>query len=249
MMIRNFVTALQFLTIVTFSKKHRVEEADLARSMPYFPVVGFLLGVLIVYSDKALEWVFPHTIANAWLLIIYLVFTRALHIDGLADMLDGFMGGRDSETRLSIMRDSRIGTAGVLGIVFSLLLKYLSLNNLFGEEKAAALLTAPVLGRWSQTIMVFRANYSRERGMGRAFVGHLRLGGLIAATVVAAGLSVFVGARSAVVVMPSVAAFTLIARRFIVGGIGGVTGDTIGAVSEMNEVIVLLLFVMLSSGG
>lgn len=248
-MIRNFVTALQFLTVFTISRKHRVEEADLARSMPYFPAIGFMLGVLVVYSDKALEWVFPHTIANAWLIIIYTLSTRALHLDGLADTLDGFMGGKDRGSRLSIMRDSRIGTAGVLGIVFSLLLKYLSLNNLFGDEKAAALLTAPVLGRWSQTLMVFKANYGRERGMGSAFVGHLRFGGLLAAAVIAAGLSAFVGARSAVVVMPAVAAFTLIARRFIVRGIGGVTGDTIGAVSEINEVIVLLLFVVLSSGG
>lgn len=247
-MIKNFVTALQFLTIFTVSKR-QISEADLARSLVYFPLVGFFLGVLLVYSDLAMEWVFPHTIANAWLLILSVILTRALHVDGLADTLDGFMGGSDRESRLRIMKDSRLGTAGALGIVFSLFLKYLSLNNLFGDEKTAALLTAPVLGRWSQTIMVFRSDYVRQAGMARAFVGHLRLGGLAAASILALGLSAFVSEARAIFIVPAVAALTYISRMFVVRKIGGVTGDTIGAVSELTEVLVFLLFVVLSSGG
>lgn len=247
-MIKNFITALQFLTIFTVSKRQR-SESDLARSMVYFPLVGFFLGVILVYSDIAMEWVFPHTIANAWLLILSVILTRALHVDGLADTLDGFMGGSDRESRLRIMKDSRLGTAGALGIVFSLFMKYLSLNNLFGDEKTAALLTAPVLGRWAQTIMVFRSDYVREAGMARAFVGHLRLGGLAAASILALGLSAFVSESRAIFIVPAVAALTYISRLFIVRKIGGVTGDTIGAVSELNEVLVFLLFVVLSNGG
>lgn len=248
-MIKDFITALQFLTIFSVSKRHHVSQASLARSMVYFPVVGFLLGVLLVYSDRAMEWLFPHTIANACLLILMVIFTRALHIDGLADTLDGFMGGKDREDSLRIMKDSSLGTAGVLGIVFSLLLKYLSLNNLFGDEKTAALLTAPVLGRWAQTIMVFRAEYCREAGMGRAFVGHLRLGGIVASTLIAVGLSVFVNEVRALFIIPAVAAFVLLARAYIVRRLGGVTGDTIGAVSELAEVFVIISYVVLSDGG
>ncbi len=248
-MIKDFVTALQFLTIFTVAKRHRVSEADLARSMVYFPVVGFLLGVLLVYSNKAMEWIFPHTIANVWILIFSVLLTRALHIDGLGDTLDGLMGGVDKETSLRIMKDSSLGTAGVLGIVFSLLLRYFSLNNLFSEEKTAALLTAPLLGRWSQTVMVFRAYYARHEGMGRAFVRHMRLGGMAVATLIAVGLSLFVNEARALFIIPAVAVFALISRAYIIKRLGGVTGDTIGAVSELSEVIVLLGFVVLSSGG
>ncbi len=177
-MIKNFIHAFQFLTIFTVSRKERVTEGDLARSMVYFPLVGFLLGVILVYTDKALSYVLPHTIGNALLLLISVLLTRALHIDGLADTLDGIMGGSDRESRLRIMKDSRLGTAGALGIVFVLLVKYLCLNNLFSDDKTEALLVAPVLSRWSQAVMVFRANYVREQGMGRAFVGHLRATGL-----------------------------------------------------------------------
>ncbi len=248
-MIRNFVTALQFLTIITVSRKQRAAGDDLAASLPYFPLVGFLIGLCLVYADLALAWVLPHTIGNALLVLLAVVITRALHVDGLADTFDGFMGGADREAKLRIMKDSSIGTAGALGIIFLLFLKYLSLNILFHDNKTAALLMAPLLGRWSQTLMVFRAAYARESGTGRAFVGRLGTGGMIAAALSTVVLSAFVAGPWALVFVPALFAATLLARWYIVRSLGGVTGDTIGAVSEVNEALVLLLFVVVSGGG
>jgi adenosylcobinamide-GDP ribazoletransferase len=253
-MIRDFITALQFLTIFTVNKKHEVRENDLAKSMVYFPFVGFLIGIILVYADRGLLWLFSDTISNVFLLVISAVITRALHIDGLADTIDGLMGGSDRESRLAIMKDSRIGTAGVLGISFLLLVKYACLNSLFNEYKTAALLTAPVFGRWSQMLMMFKANYGREQGMGKAFVGHLRSGGLAAASIIALGLSAFVimdDARTVVLAVGipiAVAVFTFIWKWYIVRRLGGVTGDAVGASSELNEALTLLLFVFLLSG-
>jgi adenosylcobinamide-GDP ribazoletransferase len=246
-MIKNFINAVEFLTIFTVSRKHDVTEGDLAKSMVYFPLVGFLIGVILNYSDKALAWTVPPTIANALLLIMLVLITRALHIDGLADTLDGIMGGHDRMSRLEIMKDSRLGTAGALGIVLLLLVKYLCFNNLFDNDKASALLTAPMLGRWSQILMVFRANYGREQGMGSPFVGHLRGSGMIATSAVALGLAIFVSGIWAAILIASVALFTLVCRWYLVRKLGGVTGDAIGAVSELNEALTLLLFVILSS--
>jgi adenosylcobinamide-GDP ribazoletransferase len=189
------------------------------------------------------------------LLVLAALITRALHIDGLADTCDGIMGGADCGSRLAIMKDSRIGTAGVLGIVFVMFVKYLCLNHLFTSEKAAALLTAPMLGRWSQAFMVYGANYGREHGMGKAFVGRLRFGALAGASAIAAGLSAFViireDARSFIlagIVLCGVLAATYLGKRYLVRKLGGVTGDAIGAMSELNEALVLLLFVMFSIG-
>src|SRR3990172_9607338 len=129
-MIRNFINALQFLTIVTVNKKHRIEEGDLAKSMVYFPVIGFFIGFVLVYVDKVFALlVLPLAVGNILLVAISVLVTRALHLDGLADTFDGIMGGHSAESRLAIMRDSRIGTAGVLGIFFVLLVKYLCLNS------------------------------------------------------------------------------------------------------------------------
>lgn len=245
-MIKNFITAVQFLTIFTLNKKHEVRENDLAKSMVYFPIVGFALGFILVNADKALLWVFPHTIVNAVLIVILVLLTRALHVDGLADTLDGLMGGYDSTSRLHIMKDSRIGTAGVIGIVLLLFIKYLALNNLFSSGKVEALLTAPMLARWSQTLMVYKANYGREEGMGHAFVGHLRGNSMIAAFAVALGLAIWVNGWTALYLVAAVLALTFLGRWYLVKRLGGVTGDAIGAMSELNEVLVLLLLVVLS---
>ncbi len=255
-MIRSFINALQFLTVVTVSKKHRIEEGDLAKSMAYFPLVGFLIGVLLVYADKAFALIaLPHAIATFLLIIISVIVTRAIHIDGLADTFDGLMGGRDHSSRLAIMKDSRLGTAGALGIVSVLFMKYLCLNNLFESDRIAALLIAPLAARWAQTLMVFKANYGREHGMGKAFVGQLGSSGLVAASAMAVGLSAFVvvrlDARSVTLfflLICGVTLLTILGKRYLVRKLGGVTGDAIGAMSELNEVFVLLLFVMFSSG-
>ncbi len=99
-MLRNFMTAVQFLTVLPVSRKHTVNENDLAKSMIYFPFVGFLLGVILVYSDRGLLWLFPDTISNIFLLLISVLLTRALHVDGLADTIDGITGGSDAPSRL-----------------------------------------------------------------------------------------------------------------------------------------------------
>ncbi len=255
-MIKNFITALQFLTIFTVSKKHRAEEGDLAKSMMYFPVIGFLIGVILVYADKAFTVAaLPQTIGNLLLLALAVLATRALHIDGLADTCDGIMGGKDHGSRLAIMKDSRLGTAGALSIIFVVFLKYLCLNNLYNSEKIAALLTAPMLGRWSQTLMVFKASYGREEGMGKVFVGHLRSSSLVAASVIAVGLTAFVIIRADVrtvflvlVLISGVLMLTYFGKRYLIRKLGGVTGDAIGAMSELTEVLVFLLFVILSFG-
>lgn len=250
-MLHNFITALQFLTVFTVKKDHAVEESDLSRSLAYFPLVGFLIGFLLVWADKALLWLFPDTIANLFLLALSVVVTRAIHVDGLADSIDGIMGGSDPQSRLVIMRDSRIGTAGVLAIVLVFLVKYVCLNNLFGQYKTIALLTAPAFARWSQLIMMFRAGYGREEGMGKAFVGHVRSAGMLAATAMTLGLSAFVivhSERTAALALGIPVCVAVVAacwRWFVVRKVGGITGDAVGAASELSEAVTLLLFVFL----
>lgn len=251
-MVKNFVHALQFLTIVRVSNKYEIKEGDLAKSMVYFPVIGFLLGVVLVNVDQLMLLIaLPQGIANFLLIALLTLLTRALHVDGLADTLDGLMGGKDQSSRLAIMKDSRIGTAGVIGVVFVLMLKYLSLNTLLNSEKVAVLLTAPMLARWSQTIMAYKGNYAREEGMAKAFVGHLRASGMAYASVIAVCFTSFVVLREDVralfliiSVITGVVAWTLLSRWYLVRKLGGISGDAIGAVSETNEVLVFLLFVV-----
>jgi adenosylcobinamide-GDP ribazoletransferase len=255
-MLKNLITAMQFLTIVTVKKEYQEEERSLARSIIYFPVIGFLIGFVLINADRLMLFsALPQTIANMVLVALSVLITRALHIDGLADTLDGLMGGHDAPSRLAIMRDSRLGTAGALGIFFVLFFKYTALNNLFENEKAVALLTAPLLARWSQTLMLYNSKYGREDGLGKAFVGHLRASGMAAASALAIALSAFVVVRQDVrslvlflCMICGVVILTLLGRWFAVRKLEGITGDAIGAVNELNEVFVLLLCVAFSSG-
>jgi adenosylcobinamide-GDP ribazoletransferase len=255
-MFKNFITAVQFLTIVTVKKHHDVAEGDLAKSVVYFPLVGFLIGFVLINADKAFALVaLPQSIATFMLVLIWVVITRAIHIDGLADTFDGLMGGTSHASRLAIMQDSRLGTAGALGIFFVLIMKYLCLNSLYESDRISALLVAPVVARWAQSLMVFNSEYGRENGMGKAFVGHLRSSGLAATSVLAIGLTAFVILRLDVrslllfsILICVAVLFTYLGKRFLVHKLGGVTGDAIGAVSELNEALVLLLFVIFSGG-
>jgi adenosylcobinamide-GDP ribazoletransferase len=215
-----------------------------------------LIGFILVNADKAFALVaLPQPVSTLLIIVISVLVTRALHIDGLADTLDGLMGGHDDASRLRIMKDSRLGTAGVLGIVFVLFLKYLCLNTLFESERIVALLTAPVLARWSQTFMAYNARYGRENGMAGAFVGHIRVSTLAASSAVAAGLTAFVVVRLdirsvilALCLLSGAALLSWLGKQYVIRKLGGVTGDAIGAISELNEVLVFLLFVLFSSG-
>lgn len=247
-MLKKFIMALHSLTLVTVQKGHNASEHEVAESMAYFPIVGFGLGCILVYADKGLLWILPHSISNALLIVIAVILTRAMHIAGLADTLDGLTGGNDNQPGLPIMKKSGLGTAGAIGIMFLLLIKYVALNNLFSGEKVAALLIAPLLARWSQALMAYRSAYGREQGADAAVAGHLRGRGIIAASVVAIGLAGWVSGSSAFYLVTTVALFTLLNRWYFSRKPGGVTGSTLGAVSELNEVLVLLLFVILSNG-
>lgn len=255
-MMKNFINAMQFLTIFSVNNEYETEERSFARSIVYFPVVGFLIGFLLVNADKLMALVaLPQTVSNVLLIAFSVLITRALHLDGFADTLDGLMGGRDQASRLAIMKDSRLGTAGAAGIFFILVLKYVSLNNLFEMEKVAALLTAPVLSRWSQALILYNAKYGREEGMGKVFVGRLRAGGLAACSVIAVVLSAFVIVRQdahslllIISLLAGVLLMTFAGRWYLGRKLGGITGDAIGAVSELNEVIVFMLCVIFANG-
>jgi len=122
--------------------------ARLTRSMGLFPAVGLLLGLGLVLCNGLLALLLPRAVVDALLLVLLIWSSGALHLDGVADTLDGLAGGRDRESSLRIMKDSRIGAIGAVGLVLVVLLKYLSLNSLPLELKGAALILMPATGRW-----------------------------------------------------------------------------------------------------
>ena len=233
-----FATALRFLTRLPFPFRGEFAEGDLARSMAYFPLVGLIIGGLSFAAYALTSLVLPAPVAVLVLLAAPWVLSGGLHADGLTDFCDGFFGGHDKDSTLRIMKDSRIGTFGALGLVLLILSKYELLTCL--HQKAPIFFLAMAVSRWGQVLLSYFLPYA---GQGEG------LGGQVAGKV--KGLEVW---GAALVILPVIywtgipGVFALaVWGIFLVSfgfyskrKIGGLTGDVIGAASELSEVVILL---------
>ena len=234
-----FLLALQFLTCLPVSLKAAPGPADWGRSALAYPLVGLLIGLLLAGLQQLVGHADP-LLQAALLTATWALITGGLHLDGLADSADAWVGGHgDRERTLAIMKDPRSGPAAVSTLVLALLLKFVALAALVKAGAWLALLLAPVLGRSALVALLLSTPYVRPGGMGSAMSAHLpRAAAVLALLLVAAGALV---AGKAGALALAVAAVTWLGLRWMmVRRLGGMTGDTLGAAVELTEVAVLV---------
>ncbi|HKN88261.1 MAG TPA: adenosylcobinamide-GDP ribazoletransferase [Nitrospiraceae bacterium] len=243
-MFRHFVMAWHFLTVIPLASAHHdPTPSDLARSMGWFPLVGLILGTLLAVSDLLLATIFSPSIVNVLMIVILVLLTGGLHLDGLADSVDGLAGGRTSADRLKIMRDAHIGALGATGLMLALALRYAALIALPQSSRFAVLLCMPAVGRWAMVVGGIGSHYARrEGGLAQPFLQQLSGRDVIGATVVlviAFALSVgLIGALvGCIVIVVVTRGLTILAHKLL----GGITGDTLGATNEAAEIVFLLM--------
>jgi adenosylcobinamide-GDP ribazoletransferase len=236
--------AWHFLTAIPLTSTHHdPDPSDLGRSMGWFPVVGLILGALLAVSDVLLATVFSPGIVNVLIIVILVLLTGGLHLDGLADSVDGLAGGRTMADRLRIMRDAHIGALGATGLMLALALRYAALMALPQSDRFALLLCMPAVGRWAMVAGGIGAPYARrEGGLAQPFLQQLSGRDVTGATAVLGityVLSVgLVGALIGCLVIAVVArGLTALAQKLL----GGITGDTLGATNEVAEIVFLLI--------
>lgn len=243
-MARSFLFAWQFLTAVPLSRStHDAKPEELAASMSWYPLVGCLLGALLVMADLLLAQVFSTRITSLLLMLLLIGITRGLHQDGLADMVDGLAGGRTPQARLAIMRDGRVGAIGATGLFLALGLRYAGLNEMPADEHIALLIGMPVVGRWAMVMGAFHVTYARsEGGLAQPFLAHLSWWHLCVATA-AAGLvlSLVLGPRPALGCLLIGTALVRLSTAWFHRLFGGVTGDLLGATNEAAEILFILI--------
>ncbi|MFQ5863500.1 MAG: adenosylcobinamide-GDP ribazoletransferase [Candidatus Brocadiales bacterium] len=259
-----FLWALRFLTIIPIGRRGGgdIQPQRMGVVMSLFPVAGLVIGLCLVLVYIPLAALFPDELADALIIGTFILITGALHLDGLADYMDGILGGWDAKSRLEIMKDSRIGTFGVLGLLAVVGLKYLSfnaigahvpagndflganlLNNGLFAEKAPILLVMPVVGRWSQTLAAGVSPYARqEPGTAWALVSNTHPRHSMIASILPILLAGLLFGNKGIVITAVLAALVLIKASYINSRIGGMTGDTLGAINEESELVFLLLF-------
>ena len=204
-------------------------------------MVGLIIGFILVGLSWILRFVLPPGIANALLLVVLVILTGALHLDGLADTCDGLAGHKTAEDRWRIMRDSRVGGFGVIGIVLILLVKYVSLNCIPGTIMIASLVLMPVTSRWAMTYAIFAYPYARPSGLGRVFKEGTRWPEFVVATIIAIVVAALAMKLVGLVILAIVLIITIALAIYFKKTFSGLTGDNYGAIHEISEVSVLIL--------
>ena len=235
-----FWIALQFLSSLPIRLPGMPAPEELGRSLLFYPLVGLLFGALL-WALNGLLLGTPLLLHTALLLTVWVLLSGALHLDGLADSADAWLGGfGDRERTLTIMKDPRSGPIAVVTLVLVLLLKFSALLALIEQGHGVVLLIVPLIGRAALLGLFLTTPYVRAGGLGQALADHLpRLAGqqVLGASAV---VCVLIAGLGGVLALVLAALMFVWLRQVMLRRLGGTTGDTAGAMLELLEVVVLV---------
>ena len=239
-----FWIALQFLSSLPVSLPGMPAPREVGRSLLYYPLVGLLFGLLLWLASHLLQGT-PPPLHAALLLTLWVLLSGALHLDGLADSADAWLGGfGDRERTLTIMKDPRSGPIAVVVLVLVLLLKFAALLALLQANQPQALLLAPWIARGLLPLLFFSTPYVRPGGLGAVLASHLprrELPWWLAAHALLLGL---LGAGGGLLALLGALLLFAALRQLMCQRLGGTTGDTAGALVELAETTVVLLLAL-----
>jgi adenosylcobinamide-GDP ribazoletransferase len=239
-MIASLVLAVRFLTIVPVPGREAEGRQALGRAGWWFPLVGLTLGAGLVALDRVLALAFPPLLSALLVLSLWKVATGGIHLDGLSDCLDG-LGGRDAQHRLAIMRDSRIGAFGAIGLILYLMIALVALAETRGDVRWRVLLLAPAVGRLMPLVVGGRfAPATPGQGAAGVFLGAVSgWAGPVWLVPTATLAATLLGIWGPAIVFIALLA-VLVWSQFLSWRLSGLTGDVLGAGVELGELCVLL---------
>lgn len=239
--LKRLVLMLQFLTSIPIPFKLDVNSEDFGKGLVFAPLIGLFIGGILCAFSVMMGFLFPPGIMAIAIVILYILLTGGLHLDGLGDTFDGLFSNRSRERMLEIMRDSRVGTNAVLAISSVLLLNVALIKELDSSILLKTIALMPVAGRIGSLVGAGISKYARSgEGLGKSFIEicgfkEILLGGTLYFTIFAAvsGVNGLVAAT-----LPVITA--LLTTTFFSRKIGGATGDVLGAVCELNQTFFLI---------
>ena len=244
-----FLNAVMFYTRIPMPGNLPYSDDMLNRSTRFFPFIGWIVGGTGAAVFYGLQFVFPPELAILLSMVATIFITGAFHEDGFADFCDGFGGGYTRERILTIMKDSRIGTYGIIGLFGMLATKFTSLHAISVLNIPLVLIAGHALSRLMPILIIYTSKYSREdassktkpigqKGKGSDFVFALFFG---------TALLIFMPLWFLAIIIPVLLLTTIIFRSYITRQIGGYTGDCLGALQQITEVVFYLGFVVFQS--
>lgn len=239
-----FLNALMYYTQIPVPKNVIFSETTLSKAFRYFPLVGIITGGTGAGCLMLANTVMPYSVSILLAISAMMLLTGGLHEDGIADFFDGFGGGRSKESILRIMRDSHIGTYGVVTLILLIALKYATLTSIPLEQAAIVLVAAHAVSRIFSVLMVRFSSYARE---GESKTQHTRLGvdnkSLFIAIIIGIAPLCFIGYRFALIYIAISTIFFILFRLYLHRKIGGFTGDTLGALQQFSELFFYLTYI------
>lgn len=242
---KHLLIAFQFLTVLPLKICIEIKGEDYGKSLVYFPIVGMTIGATLSAISLCCGFL-PVPVLAAIVLIFSAFLTGALHLDGFADTCDGFYGSKLKEEILEIMRDPRIGVMGVVGITLLLLLKFSLIITIPRDALWRSLALMCCFSRWTQATGCLLP-YARNEGKAGVFIKYARKKDIVIAGLFTIFVSWALFGLKGIVIFFTSLIPALIFIRYAKARIGGMTGDTIGALNEIAEVSVLFSIVTLGS--
>ncbi|MBE6074754.1 MAG: adenosylcobinamide-GDP ribazoletransferase [Selenomonas ruminantium] len=243
---KSFITALQFLTRIHLKNQPDLTIEDFGRSTKFFPLVGAILGFIYLLAAWCLIAVFGWANFVTTILVLLPVFvTGGLLLDGYMDTADGVFSARDRERKLEIMKDSRVGSFGVIALVALMMIDWTVLRDIKLVLIMTALFIMPVIGRMAMVMVIAFFPYARKEGMGKAFADMADK-----ETVAIAGITTILfvvpWGQAAIVALAAGLGFAWLLGAWLTSKLGGLTGDTYGAIETLTETVVLVVFLVTS---
>lgn len=236
-----FLIALQFLTTFPIQLKQMPTQQQNGQSLLFYPVVGLIIGLILAVLALLLQ-ALPSVLLSSLILVFWIWLSGGLHLDGLADSADAWVGGfGDKERTLAIMKDPACGPIGVLSLIILCVIKGSALYVLLQHQLYAALILFPILGRLAPLFLFLTTSYVRKQGLGSSMAAFIPK---TAALIVAALCLLVVLYFQWLGILSFIAAVLtlLYLRHKFIQRIGGITGDTLGASIEITEAVSMLVF-------
>ncbi|MGL4307660.1 MAG: adenosylcobinamide-GDP ribazoletransferase [Cetobacterium sp.] len=251
---KGLVLLFKFMTRLPFPWEPKFDSEALGKSMKWFPIVGMIIGLINYGIYTLLFPIIPSPLLMAIILVtVDVIMTGGLHLDGLADTFDGIFSYRSKQKMLEIMKDSRLGTNGALVLILYFIFKIALLvesSYMLGIDQGVIMAMIPVYSRLNSVVNCTFAPYGRATGMGKTFVENTHGKDLVLSIVVSAlylyGVSyIFQMGLMPIIIIPIVIILGIYFAKLMTRKIGGVTGDTLGAVVELTSILSLFLMYIL----
>jgi adenosylcobinamide-GDP ribazoletransferase len=240
--LKKFLFALNFLTLIPFKNKEEVKKETIVSAVTYFPFVGVGLGIALTGIYFCFRCFFPFFLTGFLVILGEIVLTGGLHLDGLADFVDGVVGGKNKKEILKIMEEPTIGSFGTLALIIILGLKYISFCTLIHQEKFPFLLTLmPMVGRTAIVYLSFFSPPAKKEGLGFLFTQYQDGKGFTLALTAILSAQWYFFKIKGILVLAFLFLILEGIRRLSLRKIKGITGDVLGAAVEVIEVSYLLV--------